>query len=60
MAKVETKEPTVTAAEKAMTRVGRCVVCVCEAFEFERVLDGFRTCLCQHTQHGHHFGEQGT
>lgn len=42
-----------TPLEKSMKRMGACVSCDCVGFAFTRVADGFRTCVCSHTQWGH-------
>lgn len=46
-----------TPAAKALKRIGRCVnpACTfgCEAFAFAKRADGFRTCVCSHTEWSH-------
>lgn len=50
-----------TALERSMMRNGGCgaVACTtqpCEEFAYTGLVDGFRMCVCGHTQHIHEFG----
>ena len=52
-APAEEKTRAESAREKMEKRVGKCVVCKCEKYEFSAKLDGYDTCVCDHTQWGH-------
>lgn len=56
MAKVDEKKE-LTPLEKMELRTGGCVAIACsygcDAYAFTKMMDGFPTCVCGHTQHAH-------
>lgn len=51
------KPKELTAAQKAAQKTGACAAIECSfgcaAFAYTSVKDGFKTCVCGHTQHAH-------
>lgn len=60
MVSMDIATPPLTPAQRAALRTGPCIAIACkercEAFDFVGTHDGFKTCICGHTQHAHAYG----